>query len=1236
MTPRSAALGKYLAFPLILALSVLVLGHRNYTPGTQLTGWDNFQIEDNLALNLRRSLFAVWQEFQGVGVVGGLAHGVDLVRIPVMGGLSLLLPHSLLRYIFVFLCLLLGPLGIYFLVKNLLQSHSNAFSGCLGGFLAALFYIFNLATLQNFYVPTEMFTVQYAVYPWLFLVALRYLEKSDRRSALWLVLVNVLAIPMAYAPALFIVYLLLLSTFLLNHLVVAKFNQSAWKKAGFVLASILVINAYWILPFAYFTATKSDEVIAAKNNAVFSEQAFLSNKKYGGWRDVLLLKGFWFDYADLDVPGTYQNLLGGWVDHLQRPVVLAAGYGLAGVVILGLGYALLKLPQWRVALALSFFGSYFALANENPPLGFIFTFLRDRSALFREGFRLVFTKWSLAGAFSYAVLLGMGVVALFEIGARLAKGSKAVKVGVYSGVPLILTVLMGIFIYPFFSGGLIYHKMRVQVPEEYSELKAFFAGQNPATRIANFPQHTFTNWKYYDWGYRGSGWLWYGIEQPILDRAFDPWSEKNEAYYREMSYAIYSGNQELFESLLDKYQVNWLLLDKHMMGTEDPEQVYYEQLEELFARSDKVALVQRFSPQLAVYRTNLSYQTQDFVYAPSEYAAIGSSYRWAYQDQAYREGGVYYQVRGEGRTSLRSDLPNRARSDLSPTSLYAFPSFLGERERANEWIQAGSDGGYRVTLPNSEFFEGEAYAEAEGVVLVEVTAQVAGGWTMVSLDYILPFEAKQSFSVALPGVGDYVSVGGVVVEVGSEVERSKSRVWLGVEEPVELALYSLSPVRVVQKKANLASFSSEAGNWAPPVPNQKYGVEVGEDSLSLVGRWSTSVVFAPLLALLPASPTFEGAALLRIKFDFDSSSGASPRYCLFDRVEEQCLNEQATQELVAVSSEGLDRLIFHFVLDASSSDEDEEISYRDLGLALLPPVAKVAWVAPGTAEVPRLSEEIAISEEYAQPETVLVAKQALESGTRSGRRIVADPDRAGLVAVVGEDVLRTGVVEYLAEDGEGSFEAVAFSGLEHRFGYLLAIASRNLEGSPIRFCWDNYLSKQCDIYTDLGASSAWHWDYYVVPPRDPLGQGRTLHLDNRSTGSERVVNQVAKVVVYRFPYAWLKSLKSGERKPAQSSLRMVSVKKYNPAFYKVAVEGSGLLVLNQAYEKGWVAWRGSKLVGEHVLANNWANGWLIESGSETIFLVFLPQLLQFAGFMVLIAFIIFITTRPISPIRPYL
>src|SRR3989338_4143901 len=59
---------------------VAFLAFANYQPNTILTGWDNLHPEFNFALDIKRSLFAVWQEYRGLGLLGGMAHGSDLTR----------------------------------------------------------------------------------------------------------------------------------------------------------------------------------------------------------------------------------------------------------------------------------------------------------------------------------------------------------------------------------------------------------------------------------------------------------------------------------------------------------------------------------------------------------------------------------------------------------------------------------------------------------------------------------------------------------------------------------------------------------------------------------------------------------------------------------------------------------------------------------------------------------------------------------------------------------------------------------------------------------------------------------------------------------------------------------------------------------------------------------------------------------------------------------------------------
>ena len=140
-----------LFFGFTLLFLVVFLSAKNYSPNTYLTGWDNLHPEFNFRLNIERSLNAVWQEYQGVGLLGGMSHAADLPRQLVLSGFALLLPISFIRYFWTFFMLFIGPLGIYFLLRKQQK---------IGAFTASMFYIFNLATVQYFFVPLLLDKIQ--------------------------------------------------------------------------------------------------------------------------------------------------------------------------------------------------------------------------------------------------------------------------------------------------------------------------------------------------------------------------------------------------------------------------------------------------------------------------------------------------------------------------------------------------------------------------------------------------------------------------------------------------------------------------------------------------------------------------------------------------------------------------------------------------------------------------------------------------------------------------------------------------------------------------------------------------------------------------------------------------------------------------------------------------------------------------------------------------------------------
>src|SRR5436190_10772365 len=103
-------------FPIVLFLLTAFVIYKNFPLNIWTTGWDNLHPEFNILMNIKRSLNTSWQEYQGLGLLGGMGHAADLVRQLIIYGLLHFVPVHLIRTLLISLSLILGPLGVYFLL----------------------------------------------------------------------------------------------------------------------------------------------------------------------------------------------------------------------------------------------------------------------------------------------------------------------------------------------------------------------------------------------------------------------------------------------------------------------------------------------------------------------------------------------------------------------------------------------------------------------------------------------------------------------------------------------------------------------------------------------------------------------------------------------------------------------------------------------------------------------------------------------------------------------------------------------------------------------------------------------------------------------------------------------------------------------------------------------------------------------------------------------------------------
>lgn len=588
--PLSRLVKKHLD-KIVLGLVLLFICFKNFTPGTFLIGWDNLLPELNIWLNLKRSLFAVWQEYQGLGLVGGMGHATDLIRQLIILPFTLILPINLVRYLWQFAMLFGGTFGIYFGLKNTLRFTKSV------SFLGALFYLLNFGTIQYFWAPLESFSTFWGFFPWLIFSLWNYLDNQTSANLKKLLLINLLAIPSFYVQTLFVVYIICVSLILLAHFITSK-KFSNLKLYSSIALMLFLINSFWLLPQIYFLKANLKNPVSGIGNFMSSDESFARNQYRGYLPDFFLLRGYYLDFPD-----TEGQFMAPWSIHFTNQYTLICGYILSSIFLLGLIYLLSqskKLDFKKFSLLLMFSLTALALLSATPPFAQINSLLR-LSGLVNQIFRSPFTKFIVPAAFSFSLLTAYGLKTISNLLTQIKYSQKIFT-------PLLIAVyclLFTIFSYPVFTGNFISPKFRRQIPPEYFNLFSYLQTQSPSARIGNLPSGSFWGWTNYRWGYRGSGFLWYALPQPVLDRAFDAWNLNNEQYYWELDQALQKKDPYLLSRVLKKYSVEYLLFDNNIYF---PDEFVYSKLslatKDLLDQTPGVKLDRQFG-QISLYRTSV-------------------------------------------------------------------------------------------------------------------------------------------------------------------------------------------------------------------------------------------------------------------------------------------------------------------------------------------------------------------------------------------------------------------------------------------------------------------------------------------------------------------------------------------------------------------------------------------------------------------------------------------------------
>lgn len=731
----------------IITCFILLIYFTNFSGNFWLTGWDNLHPEFNFQANIDRALFSSWQEYQGVGLPAGHGHATELSREVLLYFLNFFFPGILIRKIFTILMLWTGVVGLYVLLRNIFLSRVTFDLRIVVSLIGALFYLLNLATLQIFYVPYEAFLAMYGLLPWMIYSLYTFMLERTKRSFFFFLLINFLGTWQFYIPTLFIVYMIFVGIVVLGIVFELKIK---WRYFFIALSSIIVVNLYWLLPFTYYILNNIHSQQDAYLNILYTEDTYLKNAAFGALEHASILRGFLFDNVQFAAANGFQYMMGPWITHMNMWYVLFIGYSFFIVILIGLFYSLVKRSYLHLCGA---FVLFFALiANQTFPFTLFNEALRS-IPLLDQVFRNPFTKIANVTLLLMTIFLSIGLVLLITKIEKHWRSFFAQKY-LYLFVLYLFLIVINIYMFPIWQGSFIYPELKKSIPQEYFQVFDYFNKQGDG-RVANLPQFTPNGWEYYQWGYQGSGFLWYGIKQPILDRAFDVWNKDNENYYWEISEAIYSENTQLVEAILGKYQIKWLLLDENVSTTSSSSILFTDVLKGMVKDSQKITLVKQFG-KISIYEVNLQAHPRDYISLTEQLPNILPTYQWNNRDQGYIDYGNYKSTDEV--------------SDDEATIYYPFRSlFTGRRQEDNSFSVSENSNSFifRQEIPDA-FENGELIIPE--ISQDEITEIDSGDIDKTAIKTPAASKSENYIEVIIPKINGYFSDTAVVSNSIKDIE----------------------------------------------------------------------------------------------------------------------------------------------------------------------------------------------------------------------------------------------------------------------------------------------------------------------------------------------------------------------------------------------------------------------------------------------------------------------------------
>jgi len=1102
----------------ILILIPAVISYQNFNSGTYLSGWDTIHSEFDFNITFNRLLSPTYMDHQGLGAVSSQSHIAELPRIIFIYLLSFVASENFLRYSWIFLMLIIGPLGVYFFLKELLTQdfeNDDDDSMLFPSFIGAIFYLTNLSVVQHFNVPLEMFVTFFGFLGFVFLFVLKCQRDFSKKNFLYLVLFSFLISPSAHTATLFYMFLLFTGLYLLVQLLTSDNRLEALKNSAKIFFTIFLTNLFWILPNIYFILTRGIEVSNSKIHTLFSDQAYLSNLSFGNLSDIAILKNYLFIWQIWN-KDRFSPLLGSWVDNLNTGIALF-GFAVFFFSIFGLGLSLVKKEKKLFGFVATFLFCAIFIASSKSVVGDVIDFLRNNVPFLQEALRFPFNKFSTLLSLTISIFLAYFFYLIFNI-------SKLKALNITTS--FLFLVFSCVYFLPAFRGELINPLMGVAYDNSYFEMFDYFKNQPEYGRVADLPIHSVYGWSYYKFGYQGAGFLWFGVDKPILNREFDRWGVKNEDYYNEMSFGVYNDSPRLVENVLNKYQIRWILVDENIFSPGDDSKILHlADAKKTLSLVPNLKLDKQIGNNIYIYKY---FPKSDFAknkYIDKASFLSNESFRES-EDIVFSGIGDYYSVK-------------------SPEITFGLKT---STEILNSKLVSSDE--KTITISN-----------VNGVKANQVSAEVT--LSLPSLD-VKVGNINTNYKIQ-DLASDYLSLNGILLNTNNSQSLNLS------QENTVTIWKKISEISYPEIKNYISII-----NCGVDTQDTAYSLEQrGTSDLAINSQNADACVNLDLRDLL-INKTFDSYI---VSFDVKTNKNY-PTFCSVNN--NNCFKENTPDKFQKLLNK--DESILR-LFNKSTNNLQSEVIISNLKLTLVKNSGLVSVKLP---------------EALFNKSDALVIKKNLEfSG--SLERFGFNPRVCGRSDAVKSEL---GVFEStdvnLCDSYNINYDATSYS--------IVEITSKNYSGLPLRLCLQNTETYRCDFFVALPKNKDLKSNFVILPPfKGP----HKLAITNQVIEGNVSKNEVSYMSINKIDY-----------------LNSFTLEKSSP---------NNLFYLDSSFDNGFVALCGYKFCSyEHVLVNNWANGWVLPSNFDAqktpVRVIFWPNLLPLLGFFIWLIFFLFSLRRNFNPI----